>query len=72
MKDSRAVSGSSVEKDAYLPKTRGTKITNVSSSRASLDARFGNQIIPDNVGNPEYSASVETQKLNQHQNHQLP
>ena len=65
MKDSRAVSGSSVEKDAYLPKTRGTKITNVSSSRASLDARFGNQIIPDNVGNPEYSASVETQKLNQ-------
>lgn len=65
MIDSRAVSGSSVEKDAYLPKTRGTKITNVSSSRASLDARFGNQIIPDNTGNPEYSASVETQKLNQ-------
>ena len=65
MIDSRAVSGSSVEKDAYLPKTRGTKITNVSSSRASLDARFGNQIIPDNIGNPEYSASVETQKLNQ-------
>lgn len=65
MKDSRAISGSSVEKDAYLPKTRGTKITNVSSSRASLDARFGNQIIPDNVGDPEYSASVDTQKLNQ-------
>ena len=65
MIDSRAVSGSSVEKDAYIPSTRGTKITNVSSSRASLDARVGNQIIPDNIGNPEYSASVETDKLNQ-------